>query len=90
MLAPYIPTTSTGPCPLTVAGPSAAWIPLKELTRTYLQRVLRGWAGKGPAATPQRQRSSLSSAPLADHTHPTSVRYQRCKAASPLKASSRG
>ncbi|PPV03356.1 hypothetical protein XvhCFBP2543_07415 [Xanthomonas vasicola] len=27
----------------------------KEHTRTYLQRVLRWWAGKGPAAKPQTQ-----------------------------------
>ncbi|AMV00655.1 hypothetical protein TP47_02620 [Xanthomonas citri pv. aurantifolii] len=31
----------------TLGGMDAA----KKLTRTYLQRVLRGWAGKGPAAT---------------------------------------
>ncbi|RFF37528.1 hypothetical protein DZD52_16165 [Xanthomonas nasturtii] len=29
-----------------------------ELTRTYLQRVPRWWAGKGPAAKPQIIRSA--------------------------------
>ncbi|RJS01850.1 hypothetical protein [Xanthomonas sp. CFBP 7698] len=33
----------------TLGGMDAA----TELTRTYLQRVLRWWAGKGPAATAQ-------------------------------------
>ncbi|AZR29304.1 hypothetical protein DEG02_001300 [Xanthomonas vasicola] len=32
----------------------------KELTRTYLQRVLRWWADKGPAAKLQIDRSSTS------------------------------
>ncbi|PPU64151.1 hypothetical protein XpiCFBP4643_22645 [Xanthomonas pisi] len=31
----------------------------KELTWTYLQRVLRGWAGKDPAAKPQIHRSVI-------------------------------
>ncbi|PPU76081.1 hypothetical protein XcuCFBP2542_11300 [Xanthomonas cucurbitae] len=30
-LAPCTPTISTGPCPLTVAGPYAAWMPHKSL-----------------------------------------------------------
>ncbi|PMR87139.1 hypothetical protein XacyCFBP2565_05725 [Xanthomonas arboricola pv. corylina] len=30
-LAICIPTISTGPCPLTVAGPYAAWMPRKSL-----------------------------------------------------------
>ncbi|PPU51142.1 hypothetical protein XarbCFBP6827_05700 [Xanthomonas arboricola] len=29
--SPCIPTISTGPCPLTVAGPYAAWMPRKSL-----------------------------------------------------------
>ncbi|TWQ07585.1 hypothetical protein FQK02_00730 [Xanthomonas vasicola] len=44
------PTNLAGPCPLTA----------KELTRTYLQRVLRWWADKGPAAKLQIDRSSTS------------------------------
>ncbi|PPU76898.1 hypothetical protein XcuCFBP2542_08250 [Xanthomonas cucurbitae] len=35
----------------TLGGMDAA----TELTRTYLQRVLRWWAGKGPSAKPQRR-----------------------------------
>ncbi|PTY29266.1 hypothetical protein XAP3CFBP6996_016075 [Xanthomonas citri pv. fuscans CFBP 6996] len=31
-----------------------------ELTGTYLQRVLRWWAGKGPAANAQRRGAVLS------------------------------
>ncbi|NMI27403.1 hypothetical protein FCG19_15250 [Xanthomonas hortorum pv. vitians] len=31
MLAPCTPTLSTGPCPPTVAGPYAAWMPRKSL-----------------------------------------------------------
>ncbi|PPT42994.1 hypothetical protein XarbCFBP8132_06435 [Xanthomonas arboricola] len=31
MLAPCPPIISTGPCPLTVAGPYAAWMPRKSL-----------------------------------------------------------
>ncbi|PPT89886.1 hypothetical protein XarbCFBP8149_03705 [Xanthomonas arboricola] len=30
-LAIYIPTIPTGPCPPTVAGPYAAWMPRKSL-----------------------------------------------------------
>ncbi|PPU01401.1 hypothetical protein XarjCFBP8253_10580 [Xanthomonas arboricola pv. juglandis] len=30
-LQPHIPTISTGPCPPTVAGPYAAWMPRKSL-----------------------------------------------------------
>ncbi|PPU42925.1 hypothetical protein XcyCFBP4188_13255 [Xanthomonas hortorum pv. cynarae] len=30
-LKPYTPTISTGPCPPTVAGPYAAWMPRKSL-----------------------------------------------------------
>ncbi|PPU75475.1 hypothetical protein XcuCFBP2542_14160 [Xanthomonas cucurbitae] len=37
----------------TLGGMDAA----KELTRTYLQRVLRWWAGKGPATKTQTIRS---------------------------------
>ncbi|NMI51043.1 hypothetical protein E1J25_04695 [Xanthomonas hortorum pv. taraxaci] len=37
----------------TLCGMDAA----EELTRTYLQRVPRWWAGKGPAAKPQISRS---------------------------------
>ncbi|QNM61439.1 hypothetical protein XHV734_2676 [Xanthomonas hortorum pv. vitians] len=38
----------------TLRGMDAA----QELTRTYLQRVPRWWAGKGPAAKPQISRSA--------------------------------
>ncbi|MDV7248787.1 hypothetical protein R4K57_10280, partial [Xanthomonas hortorum pv. vitians] len=31
LLAPCTPTLSTGPCPPTVAGPYAAWMPRKSL-----------------------------------------------------------
>ncbi|PPT90292.1 hypothetical protein XaraCFBP7407_22635, partial [Xanthomonas arboricola pv. arracaciae] len=31
MLAPSTPTISLGPCPSTVAGPYAAWMPRKRL-----------------------------------------------------------
>ncbi|PPU22251.1 hypothetical protein XarbCFBP7610_02785 [Xanthomonas arboricola] len=31
MPLPCTPTISTGPCPLTVAGPYAAWMPRKSL-----------------------------------------------------------
>ncbi|PPT42499.1 hypothetical protein XarbCFBP8132_10570 [Xanthomonas arboricola] len=31
LLLPRTPTTSTGPCPPTVAGPYAAWMPRKSL-----------------------------------------------------------
>ncbi|APO94609.1 hypothetical protein BI313_08330 [Xanthomonas vesicatoria] len=31
MLQPCAPTNSTGPCPLTVAGPLAAWMPPRSL-----------------------------------------------------------
>ncbi len=49
---PCTPTDVAGPCPLTIAGPSAAWMPPRSL-QAYLQRVPRWWAGKDPAAKSQ-------------------------------------
>ncbi|PPT35270.1 hypothetical protein XarjCFBP7653_18660 [Xanthomonas arboricola] len=43
----------------TLSGMDAA----PEPTRTYLRRVLRWWAGKGPAANSQRQERGALTAP---------------------------
>ncbi|PPU55018.1 hypothetical protein XdyCFBP7245_15345 [Xanthomonas dyei] len=52
----------------TLGGMDAA----TELTGTYLQRVLRGWAGKGPAANAKDLECAVPS-PLAGHAVNPSV-----------------
>ncbi|NMI17944.1 hypothetical protein E1J29_10150 [Xanthomonas hortorum pv. vitians] len=47
----------------TLCGMDAA----EEPTWTYLRRVPRRWAGKGPAATPQITRSTTDPSPLSNH-----------------------
>lgn len=61
LLAPRKPTLSTGPCPPTVAGPYAAWMPRKSLQGRTCSVSCEGWAGKDPAATRQTISSSLAS-----------------------------
>ncbi|NMI16088.1 hypothetical protein E1J29_03220 [Xanthomonas hortorum pv. vitians] len=46
----------------------------EELTWTYLQRVPRWWAGKGPAAKPQINRSTPDLSALSDYSRQPSYR----------------
>ncbi|KHM90981.1 hypothetical protein OR60_20645 [Xanthomonas vesicatoria] len=59
----------------TLSGMDAA----PELTRTYLQRVPRWWAGKGLAAKPQITRSAtdalIASMPLASQSKLTVLQW---------------
>ncbi|PPT27758.1 hypothetical protein XarbCFBP7614_11305 [Xanthomonas arboricola] len=56
-LQPLTPTISMGPCPLTVAGPYAAWMPRKSLHGRTCGVSREG--GRARALQPSRRSSAL-------------------------------
>ncbi|PPT55238.1 hypothetical protein XarbCFBP8138_12965 [Xanthomonas arboricola] len=59
MLKPCTPTISTGPCPPTVAGPYAAWMPRKSLHGRTCGVSCDG--GRAKALQPNRRSAALQS-----------------------------
>ncbi|APP74348.1 hypothetical protein BJD12_02710 [Xanthomonas vesicatoria ATCC 35937] len=59
MLKPRAPTNSAGPCPLTVAGPYAAWMPRKSLQGRTCSVSREG--GRARTLQPSRRPSALKS-----------------------------
>ncbi|MBB4759111.1 hypothetical protein FHT15_003848 [Xanthomonas campestris] len=64
-LQPHTPTISMGPCPLTVAGPYAAWMPRKSL-HGWIHGVSRD-GGRARALQPTRSVDGAAPSPLAGH-----------------------
>ncbi|SYZ54688.1 hypothetical protein CPBF426_28280 [Xanthomonas arboricola pv. juglandis] len=62
---PCTPTILTGPCPLTVAGPYAAWMPRKSLHGRTCGVSRDG--GRARALQPTRSVESAAPSPLAGH-----------------------
>ncbi|QDS15450.1 hypothetical protein FPL04_07200 [Xanthomonas arboricola] len=62
-LKPCTPTISTGPCPLTVAGPYAAWMPRKSLQGRNCGVSCEG--GRARALLPSHRAAALR--PLHPH-----------------------
>ncbi|PPT63283.1 hypothetical protein XarbCFBP8142_20745 [Xanthomonas arboricola] len=59
------PTISTGPCPPTVAGPYAAWMPRKRLHGRTCGVSCEG--GRARALQPSRRPNAFSQTPMKQH-----------------------
>ncbi|PPU46331.1 hypothetical protein XarbCFBP7697_11540 [Xanthomonas arboricola] len=62
MFAPCTPTFSTGPCPPTVAGPYAAWMPRKSLQGCTCGVSCEG--GRARALQPNHKPAALQRMPI--------------------------
>ncbi|PPT47301.1 hypothetical protein XarbCFBP8147_18040 [Xanthomonas arboricola] len=67
LLAPCTPTISTGPCPPTVAGPYAAWMPRKSLHGRTCGVSREG--GRARALQPARRSSEQDASCIACTMH---------------------
>ncbi|PPT50299.1 hypothetical protein XarjCFBP7652_05100 [Xanthomonas arboricola] len=68
MFAPCTPTISTGPCPPTVAGPYAAWMPRKSLHGRTCGVSREG--GRARTLQPSHNQQLCSECPDQQHCQP--------------------